>query len=244
MSSIRTYSAQELSSSKNAHIVDNLTSLTTLAFLGDPLARYIFNSRSEARFKKSSSRFWNMLIKAAIICDAQAIVMIDDKTQEVQCLGLLLSPGKHPQFEASSTTVRAGGLLVPFTGGFRPALKWAGELNSAMHSMYKRVYGDDEDHWYLFLLATRPDAQNRGFGRRILEEVQRVAIEAADGGVVKEIYLESSSRGNQRLYRRCGWVDRDEYTYGKVEDGQDVATDGQGRSTGGRCFGMVWRPQA
>jgi ribosomal protein S18 acetylase RimI-like enzyme len=57
-----------------------------------------------------------------------------------------------------------------------------------------------EPHHYLFFLGTRPEWQSRGLGSALLREV----LERCDREG-RPAYLEASSEGNQRLYRRHGF---------------------------------------
>jgi ribosomal protein S18 acetylase RimI-like enzyme len=57
-----------------------------------------------------------------------------------------------------------------------------------------------EPHDYLFVLGTRPGWQSRGLGSALLREV----LERCDRER-RPAYLEASSEGNQRLYRRHGF---------------------------------------
>ena len=57
-----------------------------------------------------------------------------------------------------------------------------------------------EPHDYLFLLGTRPEWQSRGLGSALLREV----LERCDRER-RPAYLEASSEGNRRLYRRHGF---------------------------------------
>ena len=71
-----------------------------------------------------------------------------------------------------------------------------------------------EPHDYLFLLATRPEWQNRGLGSALLREVlDRCDL---DG---RPAYLEASSEQNQRLYRRHGFQVIDEI---RLPDGPSI----------------------
>jgi ribosomal protein S18 acetylase RimI-like enzyme len=57
-----------------------------------------------------------------------------------------------------------------------------------------------ERHFYLFLLGTRPAWQSQGLGSALL----RAVLDGCDG-TGTPAYLEASSEGNKRLYRRHGF---------------------------------------
>ena len=62
-----------------------------------------------------------------------------------------------------------------------------------------------EPHWYLNVVATRPNHQSRGLGAAVLQPV--LARADADG---LPCYLESTNPRNRTLYYRQGFVDLDE----------------------------------
>lgn len=55
-------------------------------------------------------------------------------------------------------------------------------------------------HWYLGVLATRPDRQGRGCGRAVMASGLRAAAAAG-----MPAYLETTNPANVDLYRRIGW---------------------------------------
>lgn len=257
MSKMKTYTAQELLSKENNQLLNEICLTIALSFLEDPNTLYIFNSHDRKSLVSSLHFSFGTLVKAALVSDARLALIGDEDTQPssgkapyqklpctspIRCVGILVPPGNYPKLNSLWTFIRSGGLFLPFKTGFQPLYKFVTEQGPVMEAMHKRVFGDISDHWYLVVLATHPDAQGQGLGGRMLKEFQRAAVEAVEGQneKVKPIYLESSSRGSQRLYRRCGFVDCDEYTYGKIEQGEDVVRDGKGRVIGGRAFGMIW----
>lgn len=121
-----------------------------------------------------------------------------------------------------------------------------------MHAMEQRVFpGGPTSFYHLLFLATHPDCQGQGLGRKLLGEIQSVVRNAEDAEGRKEkrvVYLEASTRGSQRLYRRMGFVDRDEAVIGEYEEGEDAKHEdvngdgGQQQVKGSKMFGMTWSP--
>jgi ribosomal protein S18 acetylase RimI-like enzyme len=72
-----------------------------------------------------------------------------------------------------------------------------GILRTAMHEAHPT-----EAHWYLNVVATRPDARSRGLGAAVLAPI--IARADADGA---PCYLESTNPRNRSLYRRHGFED-------------------------------------
>jgi GNAT superfamily N-acetyltransferase len=65
-----------------------------------------------------------------------------------------------------------------------------------------------EPHWYLNVLSTEPARQGQGLGTAVLAPV----LERCDAEQVGA-YLESTNPRNRTLYRRSGFVDRDEMVF-------------------------------
>ena len=70
-----------------------------------------------------------------------------------------------------------------------------------------RTRRPDEPHWYLGVVATRPERQGQGLGSRVLAAMH----ERCDRhGLL--CYLESSNPRNNALYRRLGYVETDVFS--------------------------------
>jgi GNAT superfamily N-acetyltransferase len=71
-----------------------------------------------------------------------------------------------------------------------------------------RAHHAGEPHWYLNVLSTTPERQGQGLGAAVLAPV---LDQCEDDGV--GAYLESTNPRNRTLYRRSGFVDRDEMEF-------------------------------
>ena len=70
----------------------------------------------------------------------------------------------------------------------------------------------DDEHWYLAVLGVIPEFQGRGFGGRLIDELDRmIAIDP------RPVYLESDRESSVRFYRRRGFGVRQKETLGGVE---------------------------
>jgi len=58
----------------------------------------------------------------------------------------------------------------------------------------------DDDSWYLVYLGVHPDGRGKGYARKLVEHVTRMAD--AEG---KACYLESSNASNPIIYRKMGF---------------------------------------
>ena len=63
----------------------------------------------------------------------------------------------------------------------------------------------DNDSWYLVYLGTKSSARGKGYARKVIEHVSRIANRNG-----KAMYLESSHRANEGFYGRMGFVERRE----------------------------------
>ena len=80
-----------------------------------------------------------------------------------------------------------------------------GKLSAAM-----KEHRPTEPHWYLGILGTHPDHQNKGLGSKVLQAMQAKADHL---GI--PTFLESSNPRNYGFYQRHGYVEREVLT---VED--------------------------
>ena len=71
------------------------------------------------------------------------------------------------------------------------------------HTKHATLGVYDDNSYYLVYLGTKPSAQGKGYGRKLLEHGTRMADAA---GV--PCYLESSAIANVAFYERCGFVTR------------------------------------
>jgi ribosomal protein S18 acetylase RimI-like enzyme len=88
---------------------------------------------------------------------------------------------------------------------FRQGVRAMDRWGAVTHSL--GVVHPSERHWYLSVLGIVPWAQGHGFGRRLLDEIDRI-IEADPCG----IYLESDREESMRFYLAHGFHVRDEMT--------------------------------
>ena len=58
----------------------------------------------------------------------------------------------------------------------------------------------DEDSWYLVYIGTRPSGRGKGYARKVIEYVSRMAD--AEG---RACYLESSNEVNRKIYGKLGF---------------------------------------
>ncbi|KAL4782017.1 acyl-CoA N-acyltransferase [Aspergillus varians] len=99
----------------------------------------------------------------------------------------------------------------------------------------KSIWDDERGYYFCNIVAVRPEAQGRGVGRKLFEEVIRVADQEG-----RRCYLESSrSEPNVGIYERFGFEMK------KVMECQD-GQDGEDKSDGDVCmlYCMVREPKS
>jgi len=75
------------------------------------------------------------------------------------------------------------------------------EFLPVLHDTKAEVLGErDPDAWYLVYLGTKVEARGRGYGRKLIEHITKVADKEG-----APTYLESSNPANNAFYGRCGF---------------------------------------
>jgi ribosomal protein S18 acetylase RimI-like enzyme len=130
-------------------------------------------------------------------------VSLDDRGP---CATVTLRPpgGVHV---STLTMVRHGLLPFAFAHG-RSAVKrllWLKKTYDALEAEAAR----GQPHWYVHMMAVRPDQQGRGLGSRLLE---RMLAETADRVPRLQCVLTTHLRQNLAFYQRAGFEVTDERT--------------------------------
>jgi GNAT superfamily N-acetyltransferase len=126
-------------------------------------------------------------------------------TDDAAAVACWLSPGRTtPSTAQMLRSGMVGGTLRLGVGGLRRLFRLTGRMDAAHH---RAVPGP---HWYLFLLAVRPDAQGTGLGRAVLQPV----LERADAEGLP-CYLDTHNPANPAFYARSGFQE----AAGEVVDG-------------------------
>lgn len=109
-----------------------------------------------------------------------------------------------------------------------------GEFEGAAKKARKRGLAKGEVPYYVFFIGTRADRQGQGLGGALLQEVCERA-----GREGRSVWIEATSMGSSRLFRRMGFVDVEEVVLGKGKVGE--AGYGQVGGPGVTLWTMVWR---
>lgn len=267
---MQTYTAEQLLSPSHSDIFEEIVLLIAHSFTEDPGMRWTFNNFTRSQYISVLPANIRFLFKAALLSGAFVTAITNDdssspsttanKTEEpqqesiqlpsnskIRAVGVLIPSSGNVTFESIWTFLKAGLLMVPFQIGFGPFYKSFTQIAGPMSALQDRIFSDPGQRhgfWHLLFLATHPDSQGQGLGKKILNEYQDMVGRSEEGKKVKNpLYLEASSTGSRRLYERVGFVQQGSLAYGDCRDkGGDLLIDEAGLVQGGRMFGMVWTP--
>jgi GNAT superfamily N-acetyltransferase len=93
--------------------------------------------------------------------------------------------------------LQVGMFALPFKVGFGPFFRLVDMLSAAEKGHKNAI---SAPHWYLMILAVRPDKQGQGLGKKLLEH----GLKRVDGDRLPA-YLETSNKRNLPLYERFGF---------------------------------------
>lgn len=270
MANIKTYSGKELLDPANSALFEEIVLMISLAFHDDPSTKWIFDGCTPSEYATLRPHYFRFLTKMALRVGGMVTVITGDnpksattettttttttQTQKdtqvpaaskIRAAGVLIPSSSNEAFESTWNVICSGFLALPFTVGLRSTLKISMGIGGPLRKMQARVLPEAEErhsYWHLLILATHPDSQGQGLGKKMLLEFQDVVGHAEVGKKNKGgLYLEAGSLGARRLYARTGFVDRDTMTFGDcVRQGGDIIKQSDGRVTGGRMWAMTW----
>jgi GNAT superfamily N-acetyltransferase len=145
---------------------------------------------------------------------------------------IVLPPGKGVGNPFTLLQSGLAGLLRKV--GLTCVKRMLGEFEGAAKNSRKRGLAKGEVPYYVFFIGTRADRQSRGLGGALMEEVCERA-----GREGRSVWIEATSEGSARLFRRMGFVDVEEVVLGKGKVGE--AGYGQVGGPGVTMWTMVWR---
>ena len=132
------------------------------------------------------------------------------------------------------TLLQSGLLGVVWTLGLGVARKMLGEFEGAVNAARRQGLAAGEEAYYVFFVGTGMEYQGRGLGGGMVRECMERA-----GGEGRAVWLEATTEGSRRLYRRLGFVEVREIVLGggKAAKTGEVEKGGEGV----RIWAMVWR---
>jgi GNAT superfamily N-acetyltransferase len=159
---------------------DRVVDTVVAAFHADPAFRFFFPD--EDSYPAYAAQFTGYLFDRRVRLG----------TVWVALDGAVAALWDPPANEAAADAPPGNGVAASLPAD---VLERINRYDSAVHGMLP-----DEPHWYLGVLATRPDHAGRRFGRRLM--AAGVTTAHAEG---LPACLETTNPGNVELYRREGW---------------------------------------
>ncbi|EXJ78464.1 hypothetical protein A1O1_08864 [Capronia coronata CBS 617.96] len=115
------------------------------------------------------------------------------------CVALWLPPGKN--IDDWYTLLRSGMWRLSYRLSKEGKIRFFEEFLPLLHYTKQEILGDrDDQSWYLNYIGTKPEARGKGYGRKLIESVTKMAD--ADG---VPCYLESSHDINIIIYGKMGF---------------------------------------
>ncbi len=173
----------KIKSARPKHISD-IARLLTAAFIDDPVLReYVARSRDP---ETALEGFFTNELKGFYIPRGVVDIAVDDGV--ILGAGLWSSPDS-PMRRRDSIRMLPG-MIRSLGRSFPRAVSLSSSAEAATPGF---------PHWYLYTLVVSPEAQGQGIGGALLDH----GIERAGR---MPIYLESTTEGSQKLYKRKGFM--------------------------------------
>jgi len=169
------------------------------AFRLDPIVRYAVDTpdrmhlSEEERFELHQAA---MEYVTYAHCLQGLVLTVGDN---FDCVALWLPPGKN--IDDWMTIIRSGMWRLSYKLSKEGKVRFFDEFLPLLHVTKQEILGDrDDDSWYLNYIGTKPDARGRGYARKLIEYVSKMAD--AEG---LPCYLESSHDINIIIYGKLGF---------------------------------------
>ncbi|EME78289.1 uncharacterized protein MYCFIDRAFT_100980, partial [Pseudocercospora fijiensis CIRAD86] len=115
------------------------------------------------------------------------------------CVGLWMPPGEN--MDDYFTILRSGMWRLSYQLSKEGRKRFFNEFLPLLADTKAQVMGErDQDSWYLVYIGTRPSGRGKGYARKVIDYVTRIADR--DG---KACYLESSNAVNLKIYGKMGF---------------------------------------
>ncbi|KFX91982.1 hypothetical protein V490_05627 [Pseudogymnoascus sp. VKM F-3557] len=207
--------------------VAQAVALLAPAFVDNPLNTYLLNTLDPVDRRAYLPKYFTALLTQATLNGGY----IFEHSDWESCV-IVLPPGKG--VGNPFTLLQSGLVGLSRKVGLVCVKRMLGEFEGSAKKARKKGLAKGEVPYYVFFIGTRADRQNRGLGRELLEEVcQRAGREG------RSVWLESTSSGSARLFRRMGFVEVEEVVLGKDKVGEAGYPEVKG--PGISMWPMVWR---
>ncbi|MCJ1381144.1 hypothetical protein MMC17_004253 [Xylographa soralifera] len=169
------------------------------AFAKDDVAMYFIETPDRA--KKSAAANWNLhvsileYIVAAHCMKGLALTIGPD----YDCVALWMPPGQN--MDDLCTVLRSGMWRLHYRLSAEGKTRFFKEFLPLLHNIKADVLGArDDDSWYLVYIGTKTGARGKGYARKLIEYVGKMAD--TEG---RACYLESSNDVNPVIYAKLGF---------------------------------------
>ncbi|KAF8463508.1 hypothetical protein BDZ91DRAFT_620724, partial [Kalaharituber pfeilii] len=169
------------------------------AFKDDEVAFYFLTTPKDAH--RSEKEVWNLHTKileytVKAHCRKGLVLGIGENYEGV---ALWMPPGQN--MDDWWTILRSGMWKLWFKLSSEGRKRWFDEFLPKLHDTKEEVMGDrDPNSWYLVYIGVIPEAQGRGYSRKLVEHVTVMA-----DALNEPCYVESSARKNVAIYERFGF---------------------------------------
>ncbi|KAF9886661.1 hypothetical protein FE257_011174 [Aspergillus nanangensis] len=208
--------------------LDRASCLLADAFQSDPSITYSLASVDPHRRNDSCRDLFRVFLHAAVSRNASI-----DETDECLSCGVLTPPKSKSQ---SPQPDKPGFKEMLFDAGLAPCLHELLDIPSQTKICKQKVFGEEDDYFYIFFVGTAESARGRRLGSAILKHYQGMARQAK-----LPIYLEAGTEYSRNLYNALGFVTVGEIVIGKGKAAPDGTLVANG--PGFKMWGMIWRPE-
>lgn len=206
------------------------TALHGESFKTDPVINFMLNKLSPEERQPYIPTWMGQLLKAEGLNGG-----IFDEVDSFASSALWIPPGQN--MDNLRTYWEAGLLSVIYHLGISGVKKMLWDYQRRMgrvkaDALKKRGW---TEYYYLFFISTREEHRGKGLGAMLIDRFQaRAGVEG------KPIWLEATTEGSMRLYKRLGFQIVDEMVLG--EGTADRNGNEENAGLGVRICAMIWEP--
>ncbi|MCJ1283259.1 hypothetical protein MMC26_002587 [Xylographa opegraphella] len=170
------------------------------AFAKDDVAMYFIETPDRAR--KSAAANWSLHVSileyvVAAHCMKGLALTIGPN---YDCVALWMPPGQN--MDDMCTILRSGMWRLHYRLSAEGKTRFFKEFLPLLHDTKAKVLGArDDDAWYLVYIGTKTRARGKGYARKLIEYVARMADAQS-----RPCYLESSNAVNPVIYAKLGFA--------------------------------------
>lgn len=169
------------------------------AFKDDHTTTYFLDTPDRAHW--SAGKKWDLHVSMMEYITYAHLLkgLVVSAGENHDCVGLWMPPGNN--MDDYLTLLRSGLWRLSYQLSPEGRSRFFDEFLPLLNTTKANVLGPrDQDSWYLVYIGTRPSGRGKGYARKVIDYVTRIADEEG-----KACYLESSADVNQVIYGRMGF---------------------------------------